>query len=66
MPLLLMDDIFDKLDQTRVKNLLQYIQQYHFGQVFITDTHPDRITTILDQLEISFHKYSIEKGQALK
>ncbi len=65
LPLLLMDDLFDKLDQTRVKNLLQYIQQYHFGQVFITDTHPDRISTILEQLDVGYQKYSIDKGQAL-
>jgi len=64
LPLLLLDDIFDKLDQTRVKNLLQYIREHEFGQVFITDTHPDRIVSILERFEEGYCKYTIENGQA--
>lgn len=64
LPLLLLDDIFDKLDQSRVENLLRYIQNSAFGQVFITDTHPDRIVSILDRLQLDYKKYVIENGQA--
>lgn len=64
LPLLLLDDIFDKLDQTRVKNLLQYLQDHHFGQVFITDTHPERIVSILDDFQLDYQKYIIDNGTA--
>lgn len=45
-PLLLLDDIFDKLDAQRCANLLQFITNDDFGQVFITDTHRERIEEI--------------------
>lgn len=47
LPILLMDDIFDKLDRSRVRNLVQIIEQDQFGQVFITDTHPKRVSELL-------------------
>lgn len=64
LPLLLLDDIFDKLDRSRVENLLGYIQQHNFGQVFITDTHPGRIVSILDRFKLDYHKYTIKNGMA--
>jgi DNA replication and repair protein RecF len=42
-PLLLLDDIFDKLDLQRSKNLLQYLKDHYKGQIFITDTQRTRI-----------------------
>lgn len=42
-PILLLDDIFEKLDQTRMEALLKIIRGDGFGQVVLTDTHPDRI-----------------------
>ncbi len=42
-PVLLLDDIFEKLDQHRMKSLLQIIQSPEFGQVLLTDTHADRV-----------------------
>jgi len=46
-PLLLLDDVFDKLDQTRVENLVRLISGPGYGQVFMTDTHPDRLRETL-------------------
>ena len=46
-PILLLDDIFDKLDKTRISALLQMVGQEHFGQVFITDTDEVRVSQIL-------------------
>lgn len=46
MPLLLLDDIFDKLDATRVKNIMRIVASDDFGQIFVTDTdrnHTDRL-----------------------
>lgn len=42
-PILLLDDIFDKLDLNRVKNLLEIIENHGFGQVFLTDTQKFRV-----------------------
>jgi DNA replication and repair protein RecF len=47
-PILLLDDIFDKLDRERVKNLTDIITQDDFGQTFITDTNEERLVDILD------------------
>ncbi|MEO7961704.1 MAG: DNA replication and repair protein RecF, partial [Ginsengibacter sp.] len=46
-PVLLLDDIFEKLDEVRMKNLLNYVCQKNMGQVFITDTHRERLETAL-------------------
>lgn len=45
-PFLLLDDIFDKLDPTRCGNLLTYLNEHEFGQVFISDTQRSRIEDI--------------------
>ncbi len=47
-PILLLDDIFDKLDPHRVAHLIELIQADVFGQVFITDTHKGRVESILN------------------
>ncbi len=46
-PLLLLDDVFEKLDEERMKNLLQYVCENNNGQVFITDTHRERLEAAL-------------------
>jgi len=46
-PLLLLDDVFEKLDDKRMQNLLQWVCVNNTGQVFITDTHRDRLTSSL-------------------
>jgi DNA replication and repair protein RecF len=48
-PLLLLDDVFEKLDESRIRNLLKYVCQQNNGQVFITDTHADRLENSLSQ-----------------
>ena len=61
-PLLLLDDIFDKLDEQRVQNLLQLIVSQQFGQIFITDTHIERIEKLGADLGINFKTFEIENG----
>ncbi|MDQ6889042.1 MAG: DNA replication and repair protein RecF, partial [Bacteroidota bacterium] len=46
-PLLLLDDVFEKLDEERMKNLLKYVCEKNDGQVFITDTHRERLENAL-------------------
>ena len=48
-PLLLLDDVFEKLDGMRMKNLLQYVCKKNSGQVFITDTHKERLEHALSE-----------------
>jgi len=53
-PLLLLDDIFEKLDQERITSLISLVAQRHFGQFFITDSHPERAAEILNQIHCTF------------
>ncbi len=46
-PILLLDDIFDKLDRHRARHLIQLVSGEDFGQVFITDTHPTRVKELV-------------------
>lgn len=49
-PMLLLDDIFDKLDDKRVKKLMEMVSQDDFGQLFITHTNVDKIKSIFDEI----------------
>lgn len=51
-PLLLLDDVFEKLDEHRITNLLQHVCVENDGQVFITDTNKERIEEHMDRLKI--------------
>lgn len=54
-PILLLDDIFEKLDQQRMEALLRLISTDDFGQVILTDTHPDRVKAAFgDSRELGF------------
>ncbi len=62
IPILLLDDIFDKLDDDRVLNILQLIQNRWKGQVLITDTSISRLRNIIKELNTPIHQLHIEKG----
>jgi DNA replication and repair protein RecF len=61
-PLLLLDDIFDKLDDARTTKLMKMVSDKDFGQIFITDTSRDRIETIFLKLGVAVNIFDIEKG----
>ncbi len=50
--ILLLDDLFDKLDPSRVKRLLETVRDESFTQVFITDAHPNRLTKLTESLQL--------------
>ncbi len=50
-PILLLDDVFEKLDEVRMKNLLEYVCKKNNGQVFITDTHKERLEAALSEFD---------------
>jgi DNA replication and repair protein RecF len=51
-PILLLDDVFEKLDDNRMHNLLEWVCLQNTGQVFITDTHKERLQTAFQQLNV--------------
>lgn len=63
-PLLLLDDVFDKLDDQRVENLLKLVSEDHFGQIFITDTSAARLQHAIEKTHSPFAIFSIDAGQA--
>ncbi len=62
-PLLLLDDIFDKLDKLRVRQLLGLLLERDFGQIFITDTHENRVEGILKGFSENFKKFIVDEGK---
>jgi DNA replication and repair protein RecF len=58
-PLLLLDDVFEKLDETRMHNLLDWVCIQNSGQIFITDTHEERIKDHLGKLSVSYQMINI-------
>lgn len=62
-PLLLLDDIFDKLDDNRTRKLMQMVSDDEFGQIFITDTNADRIRRIFEEIGRSIRIFDIREGK---
>lgn len=63
-PLLLLDDIFDKLDAARVEAIVAAVSDPHaFGQIFITDTNRKHIDSILTATAGSYRLFSVEEGR---
>ncbi|WP_256013352.1 DNA replication/repair protein RecF [Desertivirga xinjiangensis] len=61
-PLLLLDDIFDKLDDKRIRKLMQMVSEDDFGQIFITDTTRSRVERIFTSINVSIRIFEVEKG----
>lgn len=61
-PILLLDDIFDKLDDKRIAKLIESIDNQTFGQVFITDARPERTHKILENIKSDVMYFEIGKG----
>lgn len=59
LPILLFDDIFDKLDETRVAQIVQMINDKIFGQIFISDTHPERTEAIVKATHQSYKLFNL-------
>lgn len=61
-PLLLLDDIFDKLDAQRVESIVQLVSGDNFGQIFITDTNRDHLDKILSKSDGEYKIFTVEGG----
>ncbi len=65
-PLLLLDDIFDKLDENRVSKIIELAGDGKLGQVFISDTHMDRIEKLFARLNLPYKCFQISDNQIIE
>jgi DNA replication and repair protein RecF len=61
-PLLLLDDIFDKLDDSRMHKLMEMVSHHDFGQIFITDTGKDRVLAVFNKIEVPVTLFEVSNG----
>lgn len=62
IPLLLLDDIFDKLDASRVEQIVKLVSGDNFGQIFITDTNREHLDKIMQKIEGDYKVFGVENG----
>ncbi|MCL4119747.1 UNVERIFIED_CONTAM: hypothetical protein GTU68_066466 [Idotea baltica] len=58
-PILLLDDIFDKLDENRVAQIIKLVDDENFGQLFISDTHAERTENVIKQVHQSYEMFKL-------
>lgn len=61
-PILLLDDIFDKIDDKRVAALMKLVSQQRFGQIFITDTGAERIPQLFREIGAEIRVFNVDRG----
>lgn len=64
-PILLLDDIFDKLDAERVERIIQLVSGNHFGQIFITDTNREHLDEMLSKIDYENRIFKVENGNII-
>lgn len=62
-PILLLDDLFDKLDANRVEQIIQLVNSNQFGQIFITDTNRKYLDDILTRTGNDYSLFKVDNGQ---
>ena len=65
-PLLLLDDIFDKLDAHRVEQIVKLVAGKRFGQIFISDTNREHLDAILQKVESDYRIFKVEDGRVIE
>ena len=66
VPLLLLDDIFDKLDASRVEQIVKLVAGDSFGQIFITDTNRDHLDKILHKVGGDYRMFRVDQGMVFE
>ncbi|MBX7052951.1 MAG: DNA replication/repair protein RecF [Flavobacteriales bacterium] len=61
-PILMLDDLFDKIDEKRMSQILDWLSRNHVGQIFITDTHTTRIPEILTKRNLAHEVWEVSSG----
>jgi DNA replication and repair protein RecF len=62
LPILLLDDIFDKLDTERVERLIAFVTGNGFGQIFLTDSNKSRLDSLLDKTDACYKLFRMDSG----
>ena len=62
-PLILLDDVFDKLDSSRVTQIIKLVSEDNFGQIFITDTNEQHLADILAKIPVEHRVFKVSKGK---
>ncbi len=62
-PILLLDDIFDKLDSKRVEKIIELVSKDQFGQIFITDTNREHLENIVNRIPTEHKVFRITDGK---
>ncbi len=65
MPILLLDDIFDKFDNFRIASLVKILNTDAYGQIFITDANTERLPIIISDKKIDYKTFYIQEGKIL-
>ena len=61
-PLLLLDDIFDKLDASRVEQIIRLVGSDNFGQIFMTDTNREHLEDMLPEINKQYRSFHVQNG----
>ncbi|MDC6389842.1 DNA replication/repair protein RecF [Maribacter sp. PR1] len=59
-PILILDDIFDKLDEHRVSHIISLVNQENFGQIFVSDTHAERTEAVVKKIHQTYKIFKLE------
>ncbi len=62
-PILLLDDVFDKLDQHRVEQIVATVAGEQFGQIFLTDTNREHLDSIIKKMNTDFRIFEVANGK---
>lgn len=62
-PILLLDDIFDKLDMHRVEQIVKVVAGEQFGQIFMTDTNREHLDSIIKKMDTDFRIFNVDSGK---
>ncbi|NQU53281.1 MAG: DNA replication/repair protein RecF [Bacteroidetes bacterium] len=62
-PILLLDDIFDKLDHQRVEKIVKVVSGEQFGQIFLTDTNREHLDSIIERMSADFRIFNVDSGK---
>ena len=61
-PILLLDDIFDRIDGDRIQKFIEMIKENQFGQIFITDSHKERIEEVFRDVKDNLYIFMVKNG----
>jgi DNA replication and repair protein RecF len=62
-PILLLDDVFDKFDEQRVRQIIRLVSDDHFGQIFISHTDEEKMRSILEEMHTEFKLFRVDDGR---